>query len=158
VTPSPPERPADEGLRAEVRLLATLLVVFSAIKVTASSLAYVAALVAAGGADADSSRTLFWIPQILFYTLFLASSRRLRRFESRSRTAVLSLSVLSLAATVLYTKLSFTIGPGHKDPALEIAIKLRLLLVGGDIWDLVFPLLAILRLRTPPARRLFESE
>src|SRR5204862_304125 len=64
----------------------------------------------------------------------------------------------SLAATILYTMLSFTIGPGHKDPALEIAIKLRLLLVGGDIWDLVFPLLAILWLRTPPAGRLFESE
>jgi len=158
VTPAPQAQEGDEGLRAEVRLLATLLVVFSAIKVTASSLAYVSALVAAGGMDADSSRTLFWIPQILFYTLLLASSRRLRDFEPRSRTAVLSLSVLSLAATVLYTMLSFTIGPGHKDPALEIAIKLRLLLVGGDIWDLVFPLLAILWLRTPPARRLFASE
>jgi hypothetical protein len=158
VKPSPEAEHADEGLRAQLRLLALLLVVFSAIKVTASALAYVSALVAVGGTDADSSRTLYWIPQVLFYTLLLTSSQRLRRFEPRARMAVLSLSALSLAATVFYTVLNFTIGPGHKDPALAIAIKLRLLLVGGDIWDIVFPLLAILWLRTPQARRLFESE
>ena len=155
--PLPSARPADEGLRAEVRLLATLLVVFSAIQVAASSLAYVSALVAVGGADTDSSRTLFWIPQVLFYTLLLTSSRRLRRFEPRARMAVLSLSVLALAVTVLYTVLTFAIGPGRRDPAMAIAIKLRLLLVGGDIWDVVFPLLAILWLRRPECRRLFES-
>ena len=156
--PSPEAEHADEGLRAQLRFLALLLVVFSAIKVTASALAYVSALVAVGGTDADSSRTLFWMPQVLFYTLLLTSSLRLRRFEPRARLAVLSLSVLSLAATVLYAVLEFAIGPGHKDPALAIAFKLRLLLLGGDIWDLVFPLLAILWLRTPQARRLFESE
>jgi hypothetical protein len=157
VTPSPQTQQGDEGLRAEICLLATLLVAFSTIKVIASSVAYVSALVAAGGADIDSSRTLFWIPQVLFYTLFLASSRRLRRFEPRSRAAVLSLSVLSLAATALYTALDFTVGPGHERPALAIAIRLRLL-VGGDIWDLLFPVLAILWLRTPQARRLFTGE
>ena len=51
----------------------------------------------------------------------------------------------------------FTIGPGHDRPALAVAIKLRLL-AGGDAWDIVFPLLSILRLRTPQARRLFECE
>jgi len=158
VTPLPQVQQTDEGLRAEVRLLATLLVAFSSIKVIASSLAYVSALVAAGGTDADSSRTFFWIPQVLFYTLLLASSRRLRRFEPRARVAVLSLSVLSLGATLLYTVLNFAIGPGRNDPALAIAIKLRLLLVGGDIWDLLFPVLAILWLRTPQARRLFAGE
>jgi hypothetical protein len=157
VKPSPEAEHADEGLRAQLRLLALLLVVFSAIKVTASALAYVSALVAVGGTDADSSRTLYWIPQVLFYTLLLTSSQRLRRFEPRARLAVLSLSALSLAATVLYTVLDFAVGPGHERPALAIAIKLRLL-AGGDIWDLVFPLLAILWLRTPQARRLFESE
>jgi len=157
VTASPLAQEGDEGLRAEVRLLATLLVAFSAIKVIASSLAYVSALVAASGSDVDGSRTLFWIPQVLFYTLLFASSRRLRRFEPRSRGAVLSLSVLSVAATVLYTVLDFAVGPGHERPALAIAIKLRLL-AGGDIWDLLFPVLAILWLRTPQARRLFEGE
>jgi hypothetical protein len=67
------------------------------------------------------------------------------------------MSWLSLAATVLYTALDFTIGPGHDRPALAVAIKLRLL-VGGDAWDIVFPLLSILWLRTPQARRLFEVE
>jgi hypothetical protein len=158
VTPSTQAVQGEEGLRAEVRLLATMLVAFSAIKVIASSLSYVSALVAAGGTDTDSSRTLFWMPQVLFYTLLLASSRRLRRFEPRARVTVLSLSVLSLAATLLYAVLNFAIGPGRNDPALEIAIKLRLLLVGGDIWDFVFPLLAILWLRTPQCRRLFAGE
>jgi hypothetical protein len=157
VTPSLPEPHGDETLRAEVRVLAILLVVFSGIKIAASSLAYVSALVAAGSMDSDGSRTLFWIPQVLFYTLLLASSRRLRRFEPSARVAVLMLSVLSLTAIALYTALSFAIGPGRKDPALEIAIKLRLLLVGGDIWDVVFPLLAILWLRTPRCRRLFQG-
>jgi hypothetical protein len=156
VTPLPPVRPADETTRTEVDLLATLLIVFSAVKVAASSLAYVSALVAAGGADTDRSRTLFWIPQVLFYTLLLTSSRRLRRFQPRARVTVLSLSVLSLVATALYAVLSFVVGPGRANPALEIAIRLRLLLVGGDIWDIVFPLLAILWLRKPEYRRLFE--
>jgi len=158
MTPSAQDQQGDQGLRAEVRFLATLLVAFSAIKIIASSLSYVSALGAAGETDKDISRALFWMPQVLFYTLLLASSRRLRRFEPRARVAVLSLSALSLGATVLYTVLDFAIGPGRNDPALAIAVKLRLLLVGGDIWDFVFPLLAILWLRTPQCRRLFAGE
>jgi hypothetical protein len=152
------EVPAESAsLRGEIRLLATLLLVFAAIKIAASSLAYLSAVVSAGGTDSDGSRTLFWLPQVLFYTVLLASTVRLRRFDPRARAAVVSLSWLALAATVLYTALDFTLGPGHDRPALAIAIKLRLL-AGGDAWDIVFPLLAILRLRTPQARRLFEVE
>jgi len=142
-------------LRGEIRLLATLLVVYAAIKIAGSSLGYVSAVVSAGGADPDGSRTLFWLPQVLFYTVFLASAIRLRRFESRGRSAVVSLAWLSLAATLVYAILDFTIGPGHEKPALAVAIRLRLL-ASGDAWDIVFPLLAVLWLRTPPVRRLFE--
>ena len=143
-------------LRGEIRLLATLLVVYAAIKIAGSSLGYVSAVVAAGGTDADGSRTLFWLPQVLFYTVFLASTIRLRRFEPRGRSAVVSLAWLSLGATLVYAILDFTIGPGHDKPALALAIRLRLL-AGGDAWDIVFPLLAVLWLRTPSVRRLFET-
>jgi hypothetical protein len=151
-----PQVPADlAGARAEIRLLATLLVVFAAIKIAGSSLGYISAVVSAGGTDADGSRTLFWLPQVLFYTLFLASAIRLRRFDSRGRGAVISLSWLALGATLLYAILDFTVGPGHDKPALAIAIRLRLL-AGGDAWDIVLPLMAILRLGGPDARRAFE--
>ncbi|MGH7896559.1 MAG: hypothetical protein ACREQQ_01300, partial [Candidatus Binatia bacterium] len=96
----------------------------------------------------------YWMPQLLFYSLLFASSLRLRRLERRSRIAVVSLSALSLVAMAVYTLLDFTIGRGHDQPALAIAIKLRLL-VGGDVWDLIFPILMILRLRKPDARELF---
>ena len=142
-------------LRGQIRLLATLLVVYAAIKIAGSSLGYVSAIVSAGGADADGSRTVFWLPQVLFYTVFLASAIRLRRFEPRGRSAVVSLAWLSLGATLVYAILDFTIGPGHEKPALAVAIRLRLL-AGGDVWDIVFPLLAILWLRTASVRRLFE--
>lgn len=146
-----------DGPRGEIGLLALLLIVFSAVKIAASSLAYFSAVVAAGGADVDGSRTLFWLPQVLFYTLFLASSRRLRRFDRRGRAAVVSLSVLSLAVTALHTALDFLVGPGHERPALAIAIKLRLL-AGGDIWDLLFPALAIAWLQRPAVRKLFDAQ
>jgi hypothetical protein len=146
---------AGEPLRSEIRLLATLLFAFAVIKIAASSLAYTSAVVVAGGVDTDGSRTLFWLPQILFYTLFATAARRLRRFEPRARAIVVSLSALSIGATVLYTVLDFTVGPGRERPAMAIAIKLRLL-AGGDVWDIVFPALAILWLRTAQARRLFE--
>lgn len=149
--------PADESLRAEIGFLATLLVLYSAIKIAASSLAYVSALVAVAGVDEEGGHTLYWIPQVLFYTLFFASARRLRRFDRNGRRAVISLSALSLAAAVLYTVLDFAFGPGRERPALAFAIKLRLL-IGGDVWDVVFPLLAILWLRTPATRQLFERE
>ena len=145
----------EEGARAEVRLLSTLLMVFSVIKIAGSSLAFMAALVAADGSD-GGGRTLFWIPQVLFYTVLLASARRLQRLEPRVRSAVLGLSALSLAVIVLSNLLDFTIGAGHERPALAIAIKLRLL-ASGDAWDIVFPVLAILCLRRPPVRRLFEN-
>jgi len=150
--------PASESvsLRAEIRLLATLLVVFAEIKIAGSSLGYLSAIVSAGGTDTDGSRTLFWLPQVLFYTVLLASAIRLRRFEPRGRTSVVSLCWLSLAASLAYTMLDFTVGPGHERPALAIAIKLRLL-AGGDAWDLVFPLLAIVWLRRPQVARLFAT-
>ena len=148
--------PGEEAATAELRLLTTLLVIFSAVKIAASSLAYVAAVVAAGGGDADGSRTLFWIPQVLFYTLLLTAARRLRNFEPRARGAVLGLCVLSLAVMVLYNVTDFTIGAGHERPALAIAIKLRLL-AAGDVWDVIFPAMAIIWLRRPAIRRLFES-
>jgi len=149
--------PASQPLRSEIRLLATLLFAFAVIKIVASSLAYTSAVVVAGGTDTDGSRTLFWLPQILFYTLFATAARRLRRFEPRARAIVVSLSALSIGAMILYTVLDFAVGPGHERPALAIAIKLRLL-AGGDVWDIVFPALAILWLRTAEARRLFEPQ
>jgi hypothetical protein len=150
--------PGAEALRAEIRLLALLLAIFAAIKIAACSLAYASAVVAAGGVDVMGGHTYYWLPQVLYYTLFLAVARRLRRFEARSRTAMLALSILSIVATVLYTVADFTIGHGRQDPAMAIAIKLRLLLSGGDVWDLVFPLLAIFRLWKPEVRRVFENE
>jgi hypothetical protein len=149
---------AGDALRAEIRLLALLLTIFAAVKIAACSLAYFSAVVAAGGVDESGSQTYYWLPQVLYYTLLLAVARRLRRFEPRSRAAVLALSSLSIAATVLYTVLDFTIGHGRQDPAMAIAIKLRLLLSGGDVWDLVFPLLAISRLWRPEVRAVFASE
>ena len=71
------EAPAESALlRGEIRLLATLLLVFAAIKIAASSLAYLSAVVSAGGTDSDGSRTLFWLPQVLFYTVLLTSSAK----------------------------------------------------------------------------------
>lgn len=144
-------------MRAEIGFLATLLVVFSAIKIAASCLAYASALASVGGGAAEGGYRSYWILQVLFYAFFLASAWRLRRFDRRGRRAVIWLSALSLAASVLYTLLDFAFGPGSERPALSLAIKLHLL-VGGGVWNLVFPLLAILRLRTPAARRLFQSE
>ena len=88
--------PGEEGARAEIRLLSSLLIVFSVIKIAGSSLAFIAALAVAGGSEASGGRTLFWIPQVLFYTVLLAAARRLRRLEPRSRSAVLGLCALSL--------------------------------------------------------------
>jgi hypothetical protein len=148
--------PGKEGSRAEIRLLSSLLIVFSVIKIAGSSLAFMAGLVATGGSDASGGRTLFWIPQVLFYTVLLAAARRLRRLEPRARSAVLGLCALSLAVIVLSNLLDFTIGAGHERPALAIAIKLRLL-ASGDAWDIVIPVMAILCLWRPVVRRLFED-
>lgn len=133
--------------RTRIQLLSLLLTIFSATKIAACSLAYLSAIVAGHGVDASGAQTFYWIPQILFYTMYLASARRLRRFDSLSRKAVISLSTVSLVAIILYTMLDFTLGPASRDPAMAIAIKLRLMLTGGDVWDVVFPLLAILWLR-----------
>jgi hypothetical protein len=145
-----------EALRAEIRLLALLLIVFSSIKILACSLAYASAVITSGGVDEHGGQTFYWLPQVLFYTLLLAGSRRMRRFDPISRTAVMSLSLLSLVATVVYVALDFTFGPASRDPAMGIAIRARLLLTGGDVWDIVFPLLTVLWLRGPEARRLFS--
>jgi len=158
VSTNPKTTAAADPVRAQIRLLAVLLTIFAAIKIAACSLAYVSAIVNAGGVDATGSQTYYWIPQVLYYTLLLAVARRLRRLEARSRTAILALSTLSIVVTLLYTVLDFTIGHGRQDPAMAIAIKLRLLLSGGDVWDLVFPLLAISLLWKPEARAVFASE
>jgi hypothetical protein len=94
---------------------------------------------------------------VLFYTLLLAASRRLARFDSLGRSAVLSLCAVSIAATVVYNALDFAIGHASRDPAMAIAIKLRMMLTAGDVWDIVFPLLAIVWLRRPQARAVFGS-
>ena len=141
----------------EIRLLATILTIFAAVKVLGCSLAYASAIVSMGGVDNGGGQTMYWLPQILFYTIFLASVRRLRRLEPRGRTAVVSLSILSLVAIVLYAVLDFTVGRAAHDPAMGIAIKLRLLLSGGDVWDLVFPSIALLRLRAGEVRALFDT-
>lgn len=147
-----PEESADA---ARVPVLALLLIIFSSIKIAACSLAYFSAVVSSGGVDEHGGNTFYWLPQVLFYTLLLASARRLRRLEPSGRTAVLSLSFLSLVAMILYTMADFTIGPASRDPAMAIAIKLRLMLTGGDVWDVVFPILAIDWLRKPDAVKLF---
>jgi hypothetical protein len=146
----------DEGARAELRLLAVLLIILSLVKIATSSLTYIAALVATGGNDPDASRTIYWIPQVLFYTLLLAGALRLRDFEARARGAVLGLCVLSLVMRVIYNVADFTIGAGREMPALAIAMKLRLL-AAGDVWDIIFPVLAIVILRRPAVCRLFEN-
>jgi len=145
------------ALRAEIRFLALLLMIFSVIKIIGCSLAYVSAILAGGGVDPHGGHTLYWMPQVFFYTVLFASSRRLRELRRGSRTAVVSLAGLSLGATLIYMILDFTIGSGSADPAMAIAIKLRLL-AGGDVWDIVFPVLAILWLRAPEARALAEGE
>lgn len=144
-----------DGLRAEIRFLALLLAIFAGIKIAACSFAYASALAAAGGGIATAGQSYYWLPQILYYTLFFAVARRLRRFERGSRGSMLSLAVLSLAAVALYTALDFTIGHGRQDPAMAIAIRLRLLLTAGDVWDVLFPVLAIVWLRKPGVRELF---
>ncbi len=146
----------ESGARAEVRMLATMLLILSIVKIATSSLTYIAALVAAGRSGADASQAIYWIPQVLFYTLLLTGARRLGVFEPRARGAVLGLCVLSLLARVLYNVLDFTIGAGREMPALAIAMKLRLL-AAGDVWDIVFPVIAIVILQRPAVRRLFES-
>jgi hypothetical protein len=152
---SPEDVPTADALRAEIRLLGLLLAIFAAINIALCSLAYASAVVSRGGVDATGGQSFYWLPQVLYYTLFLAVARRLRRFEAGSRGAMLSLAILSLGASVLYAVLDFTIGPGRHDPAMAIAIKLRQLLVAGDVWDLVFPILAIVWLRKPGVRGLF---
>lgn len=137
--------------RTRIELLASLLLIFSAVKITSCSLAYFSAIVAGHGVDPSGAQTFYWIPQVLFYTMYFAAARRLRRFDSLSQKAVMTLSTVSLVAIILYTMLDFTLGPASHDPAMAIAIKLRLLLTGGDVWDIVFPLLAILWLREAEA-------
>jgi hypothetical protein len=139
--------------RTRVEILSLLLTLYSAVKIASCSLAYISAIVAGHGVDESGAQTLYWIPQVLFYTMYLAASRRLRRFDTLSRKAVMSLSTISLAAIILYTMLDFTVGPASRDPAMAIAIKLRLMLTGGDVWDVAFPLLAILWLRDAEAER-----
>jgi hypothetical protein len=133
--------------RTRIEMLSRLLTLYSAVKIASCSLAYFSAIVAGHGVDESGAQTFYWIPQVLFYAMYLAASRRLRRFDPLSRKAVMSLSTVSLVAIILYTMLDFTLGPASRDPAMAIAIKLRLLLTGGDVWDVVFPLLAILWLR-----------
>jgi hypothetical protein len=151
----PESAAATDALRAEVRFLALLLAIFAGINIALCSLAYLSALAARGGVDASGGQSFYWLPQLLYYTLFFAVALRMRRFETGSRGAMLSLASLSLAASVLYAALDFTIGAGRQDPAMAIAIKLRQLFVAGDVWNLVFPILAIVWLRKPGVRGLF---
>jgi len=146
---------AESAAEKQVRLLALLLTIFASIQIAGAALSYVSAVVAQGGVDQEGGHTFYWLPQVLFYTLLLASVRRMQRFDATGRTAVVSLSTLSLVATILYTMLDFTMGPGSRDPAMAIAIKLRLMLTGGDVWSIVFPLLALDWLRKPEVVRLF---
>jgi hypothetical protein len=139
--------------RTRIEMLSLLLTIFSAVKILSCSLAYVSAIVSGHGVDESGGQTFYWIPQVLFYTMYLAAARRLGRFDSLSRKAVMSLSTVSLVAIILYTMLDFTLGPASRDPAMAIAIKLRLMLTGGDVWDVVFPLIAILWLREADAER-----
>lgn len=148
---------SEERRRGAIELLAGVLVLFAGIKIVSTALSFVGAIVAAGGVDGDASRTLYWVPQMLFYTFFFASARRVRRFEALGRRAVVSLSWLSLAAIALYTVAEFTIGPGGENPPMALALKLRMFFVEGEVWDVLFPLLAILSLRSAEARRLFEA-
>ena len=143
-------------LEAEIRLLALLLTIFASIKIAASGVSYMSAVVSSGGVDEHGGHTFYWLPQLLFYTMLLTASRRLNRFDRFGRTSVMSLSVLAILATIVYTALDFTLGPASQHPAMAVAIKLRLLLAGGDIWDIVFPLLAIAWLRDPRTLPLFE--
>ncbi len=137
---------------AEIRLLATLFTAFAAVKIVATSLGFLSVIAVSGGTDPDGSRTLYWIPQLLFYVIFLAWSRRLYRLEGPAGKVLWSLGVLSLATWAIYNALDFTIGSAAAQPTMAIAIRLRLLL-GGDVWDLVFPALAIWKLRDPlPSR------
>jgi hypothetical protein len=138
------ERPGAEA--AEIRLLATLFMAFAVVKILGCSLGFLSAIAAAGGKDVDASRTLYWIPQVLFYVLLLSWSWRLRAGEPRARTVVWALSVLSIVVWAVYNVLDFVIGPASAQPAMAIAIRLRLLL-GGDVWDVFFPAVAILKLR-----------
>ena len=144
-----------DAARTRIELLALLLAIFSGVKIVACSLAYVSAIVAGHGVDPAGAQTFYWIPQVLFYTMYFISARRLRRFDGLSRKALITLSMVSLVAMILYSLLDFTLGPASRDPAMAIAIKMRLLLTGGDIWDIVFPLLAIVWLREPGAEPLF---
>jgi hypothetical protein len=145
----------EAGARAELRLLAAFLVAYCIVKIGVASIAYVAAVVSVGGTDADGSRTLFWIPQILFFTLLLIATRRMRRLETYGRSSVVALSVLSLAVMALHTLANFTIGTGHDKPAVAIAMLVRLF-ASGDVWDVIFPVFAIVLLRRPAIRQLFE--
>ena len=149
---------SEEWLRGAIELLAGILVLFAGIKIVSTGLSFVAAVIAVGGNDADGSRTLYWVPQLLFYTFFFTSARRLRRFEALGRRAVVSLSWFSLVIIVLYTVSEFAIGPGRENPPMVIGFKLRMLFTGGDVWDILFPALAILWLRGRAVARLFERE
>jgi hypothetical protein len=152
-----PEAKSEESIRTRIEILAFLLIVFSSIKIVACSLAYFSAIVAGHGVDLSGAQTFYWLPQVLFYTMFFAASRRLRRFDPLSRKALITLSFVSLVTIILYTVLDFMIGPASRDPAMAIAINLRLLLTGGDIWNIVFPLLAIVWLREPGVDTLFAQ-
>jgi hypothetical protein len=146
----------EEGARAELRLLASFLITYSIVKIGVASIAYLAAVKATDGIDPHGTQTVFWLPQILFFTVLLIASRRMLRFESRARSSVVALSVLSLAIMALHTLANFTIGVGHDKPALAIAMIVKLL-ASGDVWDVIFPVFAIVCLRRPAVRQLFEN-
>jgi hypothetical protein len=146
----------EDGARAELRLLASFLVAYSIVKIGVGSIAYLAAVTSTGGIDPHGNQTFFWLPQILFFTVLLIASRRMLRLEPRARGSVVALSVLSLAVMALHTLANFTIGVGHDKPALAIAMIVKLL-ASGDVWDVIFPVFALVCLRRPAVRRLFEN-
>jgi hypothetical protein len=146
----------EEGARAELRLLGNFLIIYSIVKIGVASIAYLAAVNSTGGTDPHATQTIFWLPQILFFALLLFATRRMLRFEPRARGSIVALSVLSLAAMLLHTLANFTVGVGHEKPALAIAMIVKLL-ASGDVWDVIFPVFAIVYLRRPAVRRLFEN-
>ncbi len=149
---------SEEATRGAIEVLASILTWFAVIEILNSGFSFAGAIISAGGRDATGGIVTYWLPQILFYTFYFVSARRLGRLETQGARAIVGLSWLSLVGIILYAAADFGFGRGREDPMLALAFKLRVLFGGGDVWGIFFPVLAIVWLGRPAARRLLEVE
>jgi hypothetical protein len=136
----------------EVRLLGSLLMLFAAVQIVVTAIGYLVPLAAADGQDPSGTQTLASIPALFYFVMYFVSARRLRRLEPEGRRMVTGLSWLGVVVSSSFPIVAVLVA---ERPNVEIAVQLWLLAHGG-LWSIVFPALALLRLRRPEIEEVFE--